>query len=667
MIIGCLLAFCKVNNVCGQLDFWDVFIESISTQENLESEEWAKYMEELNEWHEHPLNINTATKEDLARFSFLTAEQVEAVLAYIYRYGPMKTLGELQLISELDYESRNFLCLFVYIGPVEENTNRFQVKNLLKSGKHTLITRMDIPLYQRDGFKSYSDEELLKNPNKKYLGNALYHSLRYGYVCKNRIFWGFGAEKESGEPFGNYGNWSYDAFSFHFFCRDYGYIKTLALGDYKLSFGEGVVLNTGFSLGKSDMPFSSCPQGIRRHASVAGDDVLRGAAATINWGKVDISFFYSRQKRDATLTGKDSVSALRKEGYHRTLSEIERKHNLTAQLAGGNVTGILGKFRLGFTGYYLHYNKTFVTGGALYRQYHPQGRNFGVGGVNYAFRGYRLFLSGETAYSSNRNGWATLNKASYRINGRYRLMLLQRFYSYKYHSFYGAAFAEESSLRNESGWYAGLESCPLDYLHVTAYVDFFYSPWPRYTMTHSSAGQEGALQLRYTGSKKMNVLFRYRIKNKEKSDVRYFSHRMKMQMNYMPFRKAETQTTLLLHCRNGKDHRKSRGYGCVQTVKYKAVKDRMHLSLSGAYFDTDDYESRLYFYEPGLLYTFYYPAYYGRGVRTAVRLRRKWNNWMLIGKYGFTHYFDRDEIGSGTQRIPHSSQSDISMQLKCEF
>lgn len=644
-------------------------MESLTAEENAEVEGWGSFLEELAERHAHPLNINSATREDLERLPFLSGEQTEAVLAHIYRYGPLKTMDELVLIRELDYESRRFLCLFFYAGEVEKEKEELRWKTLLRSGKNTVITRMEIPLYQRDGYRSHSDEELLKNPNKKYLGNALYHSWRYQYAFGNKIFWGLVAEKDAGEPFGSYGNWSYDFFSFHVFCRDVRpWLKTVALGDYRLAFGEGLVLNNGFPFGRDGTFASSPAQGIRRYASTSEADFFRGTAATFRWGNVDISAFYSHRKLDATPIGEDSVSSLRTDGLHRTLSELERKHNVTAQLAGGNVTWRCGNYRLGVTSCYLHTDKCFAPGNALYRAYYPHGNRFFTSGAHYGYSGYHLSFSGETAYSDNRGGWATLNRATYRVNARYRLTLLQRFYSYRYYSFHGAAFGEESRVQNESGVYAGLEASPLDYLQLMAYADFFHSPWPRYTMTHSSSGQKGMIQLRYACRRNVNVVLRYRVRHKEKSDIYFYDHWLKGQLNVSVPQQWDMQTSALFHGRTNADTReRSNGFAFVQTVKKSWAKDIVRFSALLAYFRTDDYDSRLYFYEPGLLYTFYYPAYYGRGLRAAVTLRGSWNGLTLMGKYGLTHYFDRDAIGSGTQRIDSSSKNDISLQLKYDF
>lgn len=89
---------------------------------------------------------------------------------------------------------------------------------------------------------------------------------------------------------------------------------------------------------------------------------------------------------------------------------------------------------------------------------------------------------------------------------------------------------------------------------------------------------------------------------------------------------------------------------------------------SVAYFDTDDYESRLYYYERGLLYTFGFPSYYGQGLHYAVSVRADLSRHVQAAVWaGTTNYMDRDHISSGLQQIDRSSQTDVEMQLRLCF
>ncbi len=58
-----------------------------------------------------------------------------------------------------------------------------------------------MPFYTKSGYKLHTKEELKKNPNKQYLGYGYYHSLRYSFHYRDKIYLGLTAEKDAGEPF----------------------------------------------------------------------------------------------------------------------------------------------------------------------------------------------------------------------------------------------------------------------------------------------------------------------------------------------------------------------------------------------------------------------------------------------------------------------------------
>ena len=58
-----------------------------------------------------------------------------------------------------------------------------------------------------------------KYPNRKYLGEPFYHSVRYSYEFDERIQFGLVAEKDVGEPFWNEYHKGYDYYSVHLFSQ----------------------------------------------------------------------------------------------------------------------------------------------------------------------------------------------------------------------------------------------------------------------------------------------------------------------------------------------------------------------------------------------------------------------------------------------------------------
>ena len=92
------------------------------------------------------------------------------------------------------------------------------------------------------------------------------------------------------------------------------------------------------------------------------------------------------------------------------------------------------------------------------------------------------------------------------------------------------------------------------------------------------------------------------------------------------------------------------------------------MSLSGAWFKTDNYDARVYFYEPNVLYAYTLSSYYGRGVRWAVNGQYTWKKrWTVQAKYGHTWYADRDRIGSGPEEIQGSQKSDLTIQVRWKW
>ncbi len=87
-----------------------------------------------------------------------------------------------------------------------------------------------------------------------------------------------------------------------------------------------------------------------------------------------------------------------------------------------------------------------------------------------------------------------------------------------------------------------------------------------------------------------------------------------------------------------------------------------------ALFDTDDYDNRIYIYEPDTWLAFSFPAYNGQGVRNVFMLRyritKKINCWL---RWAQTRYLNKDLIGSGGETIVGNTQNDVRFQVRIQF
>ena len=641
---------------------WEENIEQISMDE--EERNWEDELEELSNRLQEPVNINVATKRDLEQFPFLTDIQIENILAYVYIYGQMQTIYELQLVKDMDKRTIDLLSPFVCAMPVPEKSTFPRLKTLLKHGKQEVLTRLDIPFYTRKGYQ------------KSYLGPSMYHSLKYSYRYGDYLQMGVTAEKDAGEPFfALHDSKGYDYYSVYFLLRNAGKLKTLALGNYKLSFGQGLVVSTDFRLGKTYSLATldnRSNTGIRKHSSTDEYNYFRGAAATVEiTPKLHASGFYSHRSMDGVVE-QGKITSIYKTGLHRTEKEAEKMDAFTLQLMGGNINYEMNKLNVGLTGIYYFFNHTYQPKLRTYAKYNMQGNRFYNASINYKYRLNRFTLVGEAA--PGKQGYALLNQLKYNVLTGYQLAIVHRYYAHDYWAMFARSFGEGSTPQNENGWYLAAEASPFAHWNFFASLDMFSFPWWRYRISKPSQGVDAMFQSLYSPKRNLSMYVNYRYKRKER-DVTgtggevvlpVYHHRFRYRLTYSPER-IQLRTTVDYNHFHSRGLEASQGYQFTQSCSY-AFRFPLKISVQGTYFHTDDYDSRIYASEKGMLYTFYVPAFYGRGFRFSACARCDvGKRFMLLLKFGQTIYQDRESIGSGNDQIPGNKKADLQMQLRIKM
>ena len=85
-----ILFLLSVADSYVQTEEWDELLQELMEEqvsEEDESDTWAELLDELVDLHEHPLNLNAVTREELQRLPFLEQKQAEAIIDYRTRYG----------------------------------------------------------------------------------------------------------------------------------------------------------------------------------------------------------------------------------------------------------------------------------------------------------------------------------------------------------------------------------------------------------------------------------------------------------------------------------------------------------------------------------------------------------------------------------------------------
>ena len=669
MLIICFSVFFSVNNLSAQ-SVWEEVIEQWVNNQESNSYQLENLIESLDDLKENPLPINTATKEQLERFPFLSDLLIENILYYIYKHGPMFSDKELMLVKDMDQQTARCLKLFITFQQPDKEENKLTLKNILKYGKQELSTRVDIPVYTKVGYQKENG----------YRGYSFYTNLRYSFRYSDQVYWGVTAEKDAGEPFFNRENKKgYDYYSPYLLIKNIGRLKTLALGNYRLNYGYGLVMNTDFSMGKTAMisTLGNKATGIKKHSSTDEYNYFQGIAGSISINnRLSADAFYSYRTMDG-IVDNEFITSIKEDGYHRVVKDFEKKNTFSNQLIGSNLHYNGKSFKLGLTSVYNVFNKVLNPTDRAYNQFYPRGKEFFNTGVNYKVFWKQFTLLGETAIDKN-GKLATMNMLRYSPKGDFQLILMNRFYDVAYQGIYAKSIGEGSSVQNESGFYIGLETSLLRYFKLMTYGDFFYFPWKKYQLSKNGThGFDGVIQLSYSPSYELDMFIKYRYKNKhkditpeggKKTTLPYIQQKGRYQLNYSPTNELMLKTTVDVVYNTFQQEKASKGILVGESIGYKFRKLPVQLDASIAWFHTDDYASRISMYEKSLLYTFHVPSFYGKGERYTLNVRYAWKDQLVLqAKYVYTHYRDRETIGSGLEQINGNRKSDLYFQIRLKF
>ena len=222
-LIVCLFVWmsCCVQAQSGHA--WEAYLNEVMTAEDVGTEAWEDTYDLLCELEQHPIDINQASREQLEQLPFLSAQQVEEIMEYLYRYGPMKSLAELRMIRSLDDSRRRLLTCFVYVdesGMADSRQHDYLHHELMATGR--------IPFYERKG-----DADA-------YQGYPYRHWVKYQLTYGDQLKAGIVGSQDAGEPFfAGKNRLGYDYYSLWLQLNQWGRIETLVLGNYRGSW-QGV-------------------------------------------------------------------------------------------------------------------------------------------------------------------------------------------------------------------------------------------------------------------------------------------------------------------------------------------------------------------------------------------------------------------------------------------
>lgn len=687
LLVGCSqFATAQIDEAQNKSQTIEQRIEIIAEINEDADIDYTTLFDELSYFYEHPIELNNTDLEELQQLYLLSDFQINALLDHIEKNGKLITIYELQSIDGFDVSTIQNIMPFVKVNR-DFNAPSITFKDMMKEGNHELFLRFTRILEDQEGYAPIEDSVLAESPNRRYLGdpNKLY--ARYRFKFRQNVSWGFTAEKDQGEEFftGSQQN-GFDFYSAHLFLRDFGKLKSVALGDYHVQFGQGLTFWSGLAFGKSAdvMGIKRNPLGLRPYASVDENLFMRGAATTIALGKWEFTAFYSNKNIDANISDADTldnnqlvVTSFQNSGFHSTPGELFDKDAIEETYYGGNISYKTRRLSVGITAAHGTYGGNVERGLSFYNQFEYNGADNTVMGLDYSYLKGNFNFFGEFSRSSN-GGMAYMNGVLISLDPKIAVSILHRNYGRDYQSVHSNALAESSRPVNEKGLLMGVTAKPHKHLTFSTYFDRFEFPWMRFQADAPSHGYEYLAQVNYKPSKKMEMYFRVRKRIRPRNtpldipDIDFVATRDQVSYRYnisyklsdaISFRNRVEYTEFKL---TGQGVEK--GFLIYQDINYKPLSSPWSINFRYALFEMESYDARIYAYESDVLYAFSIPAYYNRGTRMYLTLRYKIRRGIdLWLRYAQWFYNDRDVIGSGLTEINGNTRSEVKAQLRFRF
>ncbi|MCH2021078.1 MAG: helix-hairpin-helix domain-containing protein [Saprospiraceae bacterium] len=671
------------NEVSNSTQF---LIENIVSESESEDFDFGTEFEYLEAYQNNPLDLNNATEEELTDFGLFSAIQIQSLLLYRKRFGQIFSLYELQGVPTFDLKTIVRLTPYISVSATKE-IEKMNFAKMFKWGRHQIFARYQRILEVQKGFTPLDPGET----GARFLGSPDKFYMRYRMTYKDRMSFGLTMEKDAGEEFFTGTNkQGFDYYSGHFYLKNISKnVHSIALGDFQVFFGQGLTIWGGFGIRKGAQVLNikriSLP--IRPYTSVNEALFMRGAAGHFQFLKnknLEVTVFGSYRLRDANLkTEIDSlveeldfeVSSLQEIGYHRTASEIENENSIGLLTSGARIR-YLGK-TWHVAGNFVHNYLTnpLVRNSSLYQKFQFSGNQSVNGSLDYSFRYRNLQFFGETAVN-NKGGVATINSLMAELDPRVSFAVLHRYYDPKYYTLNGNAFGESADVSNESGLYLGMESRFGAGFKLSTYFDIFQFPWLRYQVDAPSKGYEIFGKLEYSPNYFITAYLQYRFEQKGRNIsgntsnidqiINHDRQNLRFQFNYdvSPQFSLRSRVEFAFY----QDEEFNQGIVVYQDLIFKPQIIPIKLQVRLAFFDTDNFDTRIYAYENDVLYAFSVLPYYGQGLRYYFNFSYKINrNFSLWLRFSQTYFTDRTVISSGLNEIQGRTRSEIKVQIRAKF
>jgi hypothetical protein len=639
---GAILLICLIMTTLAPVDGDDLLADEELLESDQEAFDPQEILERLAQLRSSPLDPNRASHGQLRQIPYLSAQQVQGILALRKRHR-LKDLDDLLLVPEIDVATLARIRPFLRIRAARRD--RVQLRS------RGIVTW---PLAR--GYRQGA-----------YPGLPLKLYLKLNLSAGERISLGLLGEKDPGEE-----NMA-DFCSGHVQLEDLGPLRRAVVGDFALEFGQGLVLWTGGGpAGGARSPGSvrRRPRGTRSYTSADENKGLRGLALTGVLGPMDLSAFVSRRLLDASLDG-ETARGFDVSGLHRTALELTKRDVIEESLVGGHlgISPAHGQVA-GLTWYHSRYRPGLNPDDLRRRRYAFRGMTSQVWGAHWELTFRSLAFYGEGAVTAG-GARAFTSGLSMELEP-IRTILAWRHFEADYSNPRGSGLAAKES-QNETGMLLGMIWRAGSKTRVELLVDGYRRPWRSYLLEMPSAGTSWTLQVvqRLGRGGALTVRHKRRqgdvpaagpagINKNGRRDQSWWRFQLDWRMTAWLEMRSRAELNRVFNDGQGKAARSA-----LLLAQFKIRSGNMiDLKWIITIFRVPTYDCRLYLCEVGPAGTARNMALFGRGSRLFLLIQlKKLKGTDLSLRLCRSLFDDRQTIGSGWDRIEGRAKTELLMQV----
>ena len=605
---------------------------SVNSDDMLSENSATHLTDQFDFLKDKPIDLNQIEGEDLVDLFHLNSTQIQSFITYRNALGYFIDFHELQSLPGWDVSVLRSIRPYVYVS-ASKNFSDF-IRSNFKDPKSLLLLRY---------VSSFIHSDSLNN-----------HSLafRYNYDSKKNISLGINGENDSGETFGFKKNKiGFDFTSGYVFYKGKGLLKSLIIGDYLISLGQGLInwQSAGFNKGVSVDCIKRQGLILKPYHSFGEFNFHRGVAVQLVKKNFSLITFVSSKKLDAYINFDSvanqplTISSFDYSGLHNSISSIERKFNSHEFLVGSSLQYQKKSLILGFN--FVHYNYSIpikpksVLPYAIFSFNGQRLTNFSF---HYAKTINNFHFFGELA--SDFYHLAIVNGTIISISEKSELSFLHRMMSRSFHSFYSNAFTAQTKPTNETGFYSAINMKLSRQIQLNGFIDFYKFPWLTFSVKSPSGGMETGLTVTYLPTKKtkLNLFcgFKKDLNFQSESVVTiensvWMKRCVKVDAEFFVSKTVSLKTRISLLQVKKEDNADETGCFSFIDLHYKPIMKPYSSTFRMFIFDTDGYNSRIYAYENDIMYAYSMSSFYGRGkgfylnssykFNKKLRLEAKWS------------------------------------------